>query len=135
AETLFKLGWRSVQDLADAVPEELASVPGLGGLEAARRIGDAARGWLAEERQRQIAAPRAAQRRAALTDDQKLLEIKGLDSELLPKLRAGGYSSVELLAHETDVTRVSEAAEIDSDRAAELIQAARVYLGEMPGQP
>src|SRR3970282_1912565 len=30
AETLFKLGWRSVPDLADAVPEELAAVPGLG---------------------------------------------------------------------------------------------------------
>src|SRR5262249_4782771 len=38
AETLFKLGWRSVPDLAEAVPEELAGVPGLGGLEAARRI-------------------------------------------------------------------------------------------------
>src|SRR5262249_53491105 len=128
AETLFKLGWRSVQDLADAVPEELASVPGLGGLEAARRIGDASRAWVAEERQRQLAAQREAQRRANLSDDQKLLEVKGLDSDLLPKLKAAGYSSVDMLAHESDVSRLAEAAELDSGRAARLVHWARVYL-------
>src|SRR5499433_172976 len=35
AETLFKLGWRSPSDLADATAEELAAVPGLGGQSAA----------------------------------------------------------------------------------------------------
>jgi transcription termination/antitermination protein NusA len=52
AETLFKLGWRSVPDLAEAVPEELASVPGLGGLDAARKISESARTFLIEERKR-----------------------------------------------------------------------------------
>jgi N utilization substance protein A len=52
AETLFKLGWRSVPDLAEAVPEELASVPGLGGLDAARKISEEARNFLLEERRR-----------------------------------------------------------------------------------
>src|SRR5262249_6248519 len=60
AETLFKLGWRSVVDLAEAVPEELAAVPGLGGSEAARRIIDGARGWLDEERRRQADGAREA---------------------------------------------------------------------------
>src|SRR6266567_4684145 len=132
AETLFKLGWRSVPDLADAVPEELASVPGLGGLEAARRIGEAARAWLAEERQRQVAAQREAQRRANLSDDQKLLEVKGLDSDHVPKLKAGGYSSVELIAHEVDVNRLAQAADMDPGSAARLVHWARVYLGEIP---
>jgi len=52
AETMFKLGWRSVPDLAEAVPEELASVPGLGGLDAARKISEEARNFLMEERKR-----------------------------------------------------------------------------------
>ncbi len=134
AETLFKLGWRSVPDLADAVPEELASVPGLGGLEAARRIGEAARAWLAEERQRQVAAQREAQRRANLSDDQKLLEVKGLDSDHVPKLKAGGYSSVELIAHEVDVNRLAQAADMDPGSAARLVHWARVYLGEIPAE-
>ena len=132
AETLFKLGWRSVQDLADAVPEELASVPGLGGLEAARRIGEAARAWLSEERQRQIAAQREAARRASLSDDQKLLEVKGLDGDLLPRLKAGGYSSVDMVAHEHDVGRLAQALEVEPEQAARLIHRARVYLGEIP---
>ncbi|MBI4509140.1 MAG: transcription termination/antitermination protein NusA [Deltaproteobacteria bacterium] len=66
AETLFKLGWRSVPDLAEAVPEELAAVPGLGGVDSARRIIDSARRWIDEERQRQQAAREESQRRASL---------------------------------------------------------------------
>src|SRR5215207_10381327 len=89
AETLFKLGWRSVPDLADAVAEELAAVPGLGGLEAARRIIESSRAWIAEERQRLITAQREASRRAALSDEQKLSEIPGVAGEALPKLQAG----------------------------------------------
>ncbi|HET6284456.1 MAG TPA: transcription termination factor NusA [Polyangia bacterium] len=38
ADSLFKMGWRSAQDVANAKPEELASVPGLGGVEAAKKI-------------------------------------------------------------------------------------------------
>ncbi len=133
AETLFKLGWRSVPDLADAVPEELASVPGLGGLEAARRIVEDARGWLAEERQRQVAAQREAQRRASLNDDQRLQEVKGVDGDLLPKLKAGGYTTVDMLARETDWEKLATAAEIDAVHAGKLIHRARVYLGELPG--
>src|SRR5262249_49455596 len=118
-------------DLADAVPEELASVPGLGGLEAARRIVEDARSWLAEERQRQVAAQREAQRRASLNDEQKLLEVRGVGGDLLPKLKAGGYTSVDVLARETDWEKLAAAAEIDGLHAGKLIHRARVYLGEL----
>ncbi len=130
AETLFKLGWRSVFDLADAVAEELASVPGLGGLEAARRIIESARGWIAAERQRVTAAQREVARRAALTDEQKLLEVRGLDREVLPKLQAGGYTTVESLAHEVDMDKLAGVLETDAGGATGLTHAARVYLGE-----
>jgi N utilization substance protein A len=132
AETLFKLGWRSVPDLADAVPEELAAVPGLGGLEAARRIIEGARGWIAEERQRQIAAQREAQRRASLTDGQKLLELPGMTDDLATRLADSGYGSVELLAREGDTERLAGAADSSPLEAARLVHRARVYLGEIP---
>lgn len=38
ADALFRLGWRSVQDLAEARLDELGAVPGLGGESGARRI-------------------------------------------------------------------------------------------------
>jgi transcription termination/antitermination protein NusA len=132
AETLFKLGWRSVPDLADAVAEELAAVPGLGGLEAARRIIESSRAWIAEERQRMIAAQREASRRAALTDEQKLGELPGVAGEVLPKLQAGGYTSVDLLARESDIEKLASAVGIEPLEAARLQHRARVYLGEIP---
>ncbi len=49
ANTLFRLGWRSVQDVADAKVEDLGGVPGLGGESGARRIQEAARSILFEE--------------------------------------------------------------------------------------
>ncbi len=71
AETLFKLGWRSAAEVANGKPEELASVPGLGGVEAAQQI-IAAAGRAAElEKKRQaeelarLARERAAQEASA----------------------------------------------------------------------
>ena len=31
ADTMFKLGWRSAEDVANTPPEELMAIPGLGG--------------------------------------------------------------------------------------------------------
>jgi N utilization substance protein A len=128
AETLFKLGWRSVPDLADAVPEELAAVPGLGGLEAARRIREAAHGWIDQERRRMAAARAEASRRAALSDEQKLLEVRGIGPAVVEKLRAGGYATVEQIAREADLDRL---AAVVGPRAPALQHHARVWLGEI----
>lgn len=50
SRTLFRLGWRSAQDVAEARIEELAAVPGVGGETGARRLKEAARVFLAEGR-------------------------------------------------------------------------------------
>jgi N utilization substance protein A len=131
AETLFKLGWRSVFDLADAVPEELAAVPGMGGLEAVKRIIEAARVWLAEERQRQLAAQREASRRASLTDEQKLRELPGVDADLAERLQPRVRPRSSCSRAESDGERLAQAAGMDSLEAARLVHRARVYLGEL----
>lgn len=43
ADTMFKLGWRSAEELAKADPQELVAIPGLGGIEVAQRIIDGAK--------------------------------------------------------------------------------------------
>ena len=65
-ETLFKLGWRSLDDLIDAQVEALGAVPGLGGVEAAKRVVAGAsrvKGELAERAKRaaEVAAAEAAE--------------------------------------------------------------------------
>jgi len=131
AETLFKLGWRSVQDLAEAVPEELGAVPGLGGQEAARRIIGESRGWLETERRRHVDVQRESQRRAGLSDEQKLLEIKGVDQEVLAKLKEAGIGAVADLAHFQDMEKLDSALAGQAE-ATKLVHWAKVYLGELP---
>jgi N utilization substance protein A len=52
ASVLFRLGWRSLSDLAATEPDELSAIPDLGGLPkpAAERVIAAARRALSEER-------------------------------------------------------------------------------------
>ena len=50
ANTLFRLGWRSVQDVAEAHIEDLSGVPGIGGELGARHIQEAARQFLVDQR-------------------------------------------------------------------------------------
>ncbi|HEY2903079.1 MAG TPA: transcription termination factor NusA [Polyangia bacterium] len=69
AETLFKLGWRSAADVANAKAEELASVPGLGGTEAAQNIiGAAGRAAEIERRVRAEEMARVAREAAAAAE-------------------------------------------------------------------
>src|SRR5690606_15719096 len=68
AETIFRLGWRSVTDVARAIPEELAQVPGVGTVEGSRAVIEAARRFLEgdrEQRRRDEAAAAAAAAEAA----------------------------------------------------------------------
>jgi transcription termination/antitermination protein NusA len=135
AETLFRLGWRSVPDLASAIPEELAAVPGLGGLEVARGIAQAAKGWMVEDRKRQQAMREEAQRRAGLSDEEKLLEVRGMDKDTATQLSTGGYRTVESLAHEADLERLAGATGLDGERARSLQDAAKTYLAGIPAEP
>jgi N utilization substance protein A len=131
AETLFKLGWRSVPDLAEAVIEELSSVPGLGGGEAARRIKTAAADWVAVERAQWEAHQREVNRRARMNDDQKLLEVRGIDKDTLLKLKAAAVTSVEQLARLEDGGKLLEHG-IDAGRIGTIVHFARIWLGLIP---
>ncbi len=57
SSTLFRLGWRSAQDVAEARIEELKGVPGVGGEAGAVRLKDAATQSVNEERRKRGEAP------------------------------------------------------------------------------
>ncbi len=52
SSTLFRLGWRSAQDVAEARIEELKGVPGVGGEAGAQRLKDAALQFVNDERKK-----------------------------------------------------------------------------------
>ena len=66
AESIFKLGWRSVAELARAHAEELGSVPGVGGVEGARGVIEGARSFLVDDKRRASDARRDAEAAAAV---------------------------------------------------------------------
>ncbi len=64
SSTLFRLGWRSAQDVAEARVEELGGVPGVGGEAGAQRLKDAASIYVVEERKRRSEEAAAGVKRA-----------------------------------------------------------------------
>jgi N utilization substance protein A len=60
AGTLFKLGWRSAEEVARARIEELGGVPGVGGEQGAERLKAAAARQVEVEKQRKVEADKAA---------------------------------------------------------------------------
>ena len=135
ADTMFKLGWRSAEEVCATAPEELTAIPGLGGLEAAQRI--VAGAAVAVEVQRERAAVEAERLAAERqkSDEERMLSVEGIDESLAERLRQR-YATVEQLAKEHDMARLAEIAVLTVGRARQLHWATRVYLGDLdPASP
>jgi N utilization substance protein A len=131
ADTLFKLGWRSVAELSRARAEEVGSVPGVGGAEQGAAVVAGAKEYLAAEKRRVEEAKREAERRAGLTDEEKLLEVEGIDDAIVAKLEDAEIHAVEELAHHRDLDALASATGFDSLKVATLRHWAQVWLGEI----
>ncbi len=132
AETLFKLGWRSVSDLSRAHAEELAGVPGVGGVDGAKQIIDAARTYLNSPRKRTDDARREADRRAAMSSDQRLLDIAGIDEGLVHLFGTAGVKSPEDLV-KTPIDTLANATGLDMGDLAKLRQRAIAWMSAVEG--
>jgi N utilization substance protein A len=132
AETLFKLGWRSPGDLAEATPEELAQVPGLGGVETAGRIVVAARQLVADAERREREESERLAREAQKSPEERLLSVRGVGPQVLEGLRTGGIRNVEQLAREEDLNRLVQASGLSLRTVTKVRHHARVYLGQLP---
>ncbi len=103
AETLFKLGWRSVGELARAHVEELAGLPGLGGPDGAHKVIDGAKAYVAGGgRRSKDDLRKEAERRSAMSGDQQLMELDGVDEEVLGVLHTANIHSPEDLDQDPD---------------------------------
>ena len=130
ADTLFKLGWRSVSELARAHVEELAGLPNIGGPEQARRVLDAAKQYIAGGGRRGDTRRAEAERRSGMSGDQQLLELDGVDEEVLGVLHGANIHSPEDLI-KTPIEHVASATGIDMGDLARLRQRAISWLSEV----
>jgi len=129
AETLFKLGWRSVEELATTKPEDLGSIPGVGGQEAARGIIERAGLLVKELRRRAEVEKQRLAEEARKTDEERLLSVQGIDPALIEKLYGAELRSVELLHKEEDLAKLEAATGLSRRDVETLKYWAKVYLG------
>ncbi|MEP6865604.1 MAG: helix-hairpin-helix domain-containing protein, partial [Deltaproteobacteria bacterium] len=131
AENLFKLGWRSVGELARAHIEELAGLPGIGGPENAHKVIDGAKAYVAGGgRRSKDDLRKESERRSAMSGDQQLLELDGVDDSVLVVLHTANIHSPEDLI-KTPIDQVATATGIDMGDLARLRQRAISWLSEV----
>jgi len=105
ARTMYKLGFRTLDEVADASETELGGIPGLGGPGNAPTIKKAAEGAMEIYRQKRVSV--AATKPDALTEREKMTLVPGMTARVLEALESNGYRSVEDLLHEEDSDRLA----------------------------
>jgi transcription termination/antitermination protein NusA len=130
AETMFKLGWRSVTELSRAAAEELAGVPGIGGVDGARKIIAGANEYLQSSRRRPDDLRREQDRRAAMSGEAQLMEVPGVNEEVVQILAAAQVHSPEQLV-KMPLEELASATNIDMSDLAKLRQRVIAYLSQL----
>jgi N utilization substance protein A len=98
ARSMYRLGFRALEEVAEASQEELTAIPGVG--EDASDIKAKAETTMERLRQERIAA--ASTKTEALTERERLLFVRGLGDRTAQLLEEAGYKTVE------DVNREDE---------------------------
>ena len=125
AKSMYRLGFRSLEEVAEASVEELAGIPGLGGQEVANKMKDHAEETMERLRQERIKA--AAQRAEPLSDRERLMFIRGVGQRTLGLLEDAGYRTVEDILRE-DVDRLAIRTGLGIKKARSIRQGAQYFV-------
>jgi N utilization substance protein A len=126
SRSLYRMGFRSLDEVVDASEGELASVPGVSADDVARLREDAAR---AMEELRKESLEAMSDRTEAPTDRDKLLLVRNVNARTADRLEQSGYGSVEAITAEDDTDRLAIKSGLGATRAAELREAAAEFIG------
>jgi len=93
ARSMYRMGFRAIEELAEASEEELASIPGVGDVGAAQKLQKDAETTMERLRQERILA--ATNKVEPLTERERLLFVRGVGDRTVQLLEEAGYKSVE----------------------------------------
>jgi transcription termination/antitermination protein NusA len=149
ARAMYRLGYRALEEVAEAGAEELAAIPGIGSVEAATKLKESAEATMERLRQQRISA--AAQKTEPLTDKERLLFVRGVGDRTLQLLEEVGYKSVEDVLREDEdklaqrtgfgikkARAIKQGAQYFVDNEHKLFEAARAEIkkaAEKSGEP
>lgn len=100
AKSMYRLGFRSVEEVAEATVEELSGIPGINNADVATRIKEAAE--TAMETMRQARLNGASSKTEPLTDRERLMFVRGVGERTVEVLEHQGYKTPEDILKETE---------------------------------
>src|SRR5262245_17977203 len=125
AKSMYRLGFRALEEVTEASVEELAAIPGLGGADVAERIKTQAEATMERLRQQRIRA--AASRTEPLSDRERLMFIRGVGDRTVVLLEEAGYKTVEDVLRE-DEDRLAIRTGLGIKKARAIKQGARDFV-------
>lgn len=124
ARNMYRMGFRALEEVAEATSEEIGGIQGVGA-ENAAAIRDAAEVTMERLRQERISA--ASTKTEPLTDAEKLLFVRGVGERTVQLLADAGYRSVdEIMREDEDKLAIKTGMGIKKARA--LKQGAEQFL-------
>jgi N utilization substance protein A len=99
ARNMYRMGFRALEEVAEATEAEIGGIQGVGP-ENAAKIREAAEHTMERLRQERIAA--ASSKTEALTDAEKLLFVRGVGERTVQLLADAGYRTVEEIMREDE---------------------------------
>lgn len=127
ARNLYRMGFRSLDEVAEAPTEELLTVDGLDP-SMVDNIRNAARTGMEQVRGEWIA--HASSQPELPSEHDRLLLVKGLTERVAGLLEKGGYGTLNSIVSETDLDRLSIKSGLGSQRATALQENVKKFLDE-----
>jgi N utilization substance protein A len=125
SRSLYRMGFRSLDEVVEASEGELASVPGVSAEDVAKLREDAASAMEALRKERLAAMAEATE---APSERDKLLLVRGVNSRVADKLEQNSYSSVDAIAGEEDTDRLAIKSGLGAARAQALKAAVAEFV-------
>jgi N utilization substance protein A len=125
AKSMYRLGFRALEEIAEASVEELVTIEGIETPERADELKRAAAG--AMERVRQERIERATSRTEALSEEERLQFLQGIGQRTVQLVVEAGYRRVEDLARE-DPDRLAIRTGLGIKKARQIHESARHFI-------
>ncbi|MBN2717163.1 MAG: transcription termination/antitermination protein NusA [Deltaproteobacteria bacterium] len=136
AMTMYKLGFRTVEEVAEADSAELVAIPGMG--DEARITALQAKARETMEVQRMARIRDLVSRGTSLTERERMFFISGIGERTIELLLEAGYRRVEDLASEKDMDRLAlstglglQKAQVISERAQDFLDSEKDILEKL----
>ncbi|MEO0323800.1 MAG: transcription termination factor NusA, partial [Myxococcota bacterium] len=125
ARTLYKMGFRTLDEVAEAPDDELLTIEGIDDTNIEEIRKNAIEGL---EAIRQESIEEALRQTELPSPRERLLLVRGVTNRIADALEKGGFGSLEAIAGEADADRLAMRTQLDGQRAAFIKAAVDEFL-------